>query len=88
MVVDIFVYYYKILNWLFRNNLCDIDNVYHTDFTYHSDIFVPFIYFIQIFLLPLQRTDTHLCIHVAHRQSSKSIGTSQFVFRGIARAPT
>jgi hypothetical protein len=38
MVVDTFVYRYKVLNWLFRNNLCDIDNVYHTNFAYYSDI--------------------------------------------------
>jgi hypothetical protein len=24
---------------LFRNNLCNIDNVYHTDFVYHSDVY-------------------------------------------------
>jgi hypothetical protein len=49
---------------------------------------VPFIYFIQIFLLPSQRTSTHHCIHATRHQGSKSIGGSQFVFRGIARAPT
>jgi hypothetical protein len=50
--------------------------------------FVPFIYFIQIFLLTPQRTGTHHCIHAARGQGSKSIKGSQFVFHSIARAPT
>jgi hypothetical protein len=46
--------------WLFRNNLCDIDNVYHTDFAYHSDVCRSVSMFHTIFLLPSQRTGTHL----------------------------
>jgi hypothetical protein len=29
----------KVLYWLFRNNLCDINNVCHTYFTYYSDVY-------------------------------------------------
>jgi hypothetical protein len=61
-----------------------VPNILHIIVTF----FVPFIYFIQIFLLPSQRTGTHHCIHAACGQGSKSIESSQFVFRSIARAPT
>jgi hypothetical protein len=55
---------------IFRNNLYDIDNVYHTDFVYHSDVIIPFLCFIQIFLLPSQRTGTHLVV-VEEQTSSR-----------------
>jgi hypothetical protein len=58
------------------------------DFTYHSDICRSVYIFHTNFLLSSQRTGIHHCIHAIRRQSSKSIGGSQFVFRGIARAPT
>jgi hypothetical protein len=58
------------------------------DFIYHSDICRSVHIFHTNFLLPSQRTGTHHCIHAVRCQGSKSIGGSQFVFRGIARAPT
>jgi hypothetical protein len=49
-----------ILYWLFRNNLCDIDNVCHTDFAYHSDVCRSISMFHTFF--------THVATHM-HRPS-------------------
>jgi hypothetical protein len=52
----------KILYWLFRNNLCDVDNIYHTNFAYYSDVCCSVSMFHAIFLLPSQRTGTYLVL--------------------------
>jgi hypothetical protein len=52
----------KILYWLFRNNLCDADNIYHTNFTYYNDVCRSVSMFHTISLLPSQRTGTYLVI--------------------------
>jgi hypothetical protein len=50
-----------ILYWLFRNNLCDIDNVCHTDLYIIVMFAVPYLCFIQ-FLLMWQ----HICTYLVH----------------------